>query len=329
MPKQAACTDFYHCTFDATNERQMDQHTKEYHKPQPIFAINNNPALPPIQLHRDPNQGMYFACPHPDCYHAAMTRDNARKHYRTLISLLQLILLLLSTRDDRYYRSSSNGFSKALFSRIVESDSDAAFPSLRNTTHALGDATATQLLKAMSKLANAVAGLSKQVAKRSRKVHKMSEQMDWLMEEVDNIRGHHESLEMHTRPLQKEMRKVERHMKYLVEDSRDVRAGPLQHQKNCKFTRQDLRSPFDTGSGASITTTTAVDVALLRPCRGYEISSMGMDPSLLTPSGSDLDYAPPGLNNNNNNYHNNRSTSASALSQILHSMNHISDTLQD
>lgn len=254
MPKQAACTDFYHCTFDATNERQMDQHTKEYHKPQPIFAINNNPALPPIQLHRDPNQGMYFACPHPDCYHAAMTRDNARKHYRTCKLIrnsdqstttntaatfhqrrsilpkqqqrLQQSLVLphrryVVSRRTRQHPSSSRSIAPRHLS--AESDSDAAFPSLRNTTHALGDATATQLLKAMSKLANAVAGLSKQVAKRSRKVHKMSEQMDWLMEEVDNIRGHHESLEMHTRPLQKEMRKVERHMKYLVEDSRDVR----------------------------------------------------------------------------------------------------------
>ncbi|OAQ30211.1 hypothetical protein K457DRAFT_137300 [Linnemannia elongata AG-77] len=258
MPKKTgkppACTDFYHCVLDATDNRQMEKHTQEYHKPEPISATNNNPALPPVQLFRDPNQGMYFVCLHPDCDHTSITRDNARRHYKSCRLVLdgsepittitavttQQRRSTLSKQQQRHRKSLVLSHRRYLVSRhtrrhppssrsiaprhsSAESDSDDASPSLRNITPALDDPITAQLLGTMSKLTNAVAGLSEQLAKRASKVHELSEHTDWLKEEVDYIRNHRASLEMHTGSLQKEMRRVVRYMEDLVEDNRDVR----------------------------------------------------------------------------------------------------------
>lgn len=254
--KPPACTDYFHCTFNAVDDKQMQQHRREYHEPQPILMIKNASGLPSVPLHRDPSKGMYFACAHPDCDHTSITRDNACRHYRTcrlVFSLRQQPTTAIAavTQRRRMAQSKSKQQQRhrqslvlphrrfidrracASSSRTVASghlhvESGSDYPSSSTHTNPasssnLDDATAAQLLATMSRLTSAVTGLSKQLDRRAKRVSKMGEQMDWLAEEVDDIRRHHTGLSMHTYSLRRKMGKVERHMEDLVQDNRDVR----------------------------------------------------------------------------------------------------------
>ncbi|KAF9149638.1 hypothetical protein BG015_008560 [Linnemannia schmuckeri] len=76
-----ACTDFYNCSL--SKRKQTPEHMRSYHDPEPLLLHSRDSNRPSVQLHRDPNQGMLFACSHPDCDHTTITTSNARRHYRT------------------------------------------------------------------------------------------------------------------------------------------------------------------------------------------------------------------------------------------------------
>ncbi|KAG0300635.1 hypothetical protein BGZ97_003132 [Linnemannia gamsii] len=57
---------------------------RQYHDPEPfVLHSRGNPTRPPVELRRDPKQGMYFACSHPACDHTTITSRNACRHFRT------------------------------------------------------------------------------------------------------------------------------------------------------------------------------------------------------------------------------------------------------
>ncbi|KAK5815621.1 hypothetical protein F5H01DRAFT_342591 [Linnemannia elongata] len=83
--KKPACSNFYTCTFVGKNTRQIETHEREYHDPEPLLIGDDDDSSnhPPVKIYRDPSQGMYFSCLHPNCRHTSITRDSAGRHYRS------------------------------------------------------------------------------------------------------------------------------------------------------------------------------------------------------------------------------------------------------
>ncbi|KAK3841064.1 MAG: hypothetical protein J3R72DRAFT_158496 [Linnemannia gamsii] len=74
------CTDFNNCSLP--KNKQTREHLLTYHDPRPKMLHNLDPTLPPIMVYRDPNQGMYFPCPHPECDHISILRNGPYQHQK-------------------------------------------------------------------------------------------------------------------------------------------------------------------------------------------------------------------------------------------------------
>ncbi|KAF9152952.1 hypothetical protein BG015_004383 [Linnemannia schmuckeri] len=231
-----------------------------YHELLPAVILSPDPSLSRITVHRDPNRGMYYPCPHPDCDHTSILRTNPTQHHNhckfvqrdlnaavaaaASIDSFQPTLARQQAQPDqqtaaivvppqqtqqtirrsqRQLRTTQRDVRQPLSSSSLARLAAAPFPPAGSAPTNITASAFTQLLTTMDQLADKMDRIDKRLGKHTKAMNTMSEQMEWLMDQADEIRSQNASLEAHTESVRIDMGMMEDHLGGLFENTYEFR----------------------------------------------------------------------------------------------------------
>ncbi|KAH7030369.1 hypothetical protein BKA57DRAFT_523570 [Linnemannia elongata] len=259
--KPPACEAFFNCSLP--EDQQSTWHMKTYHERNPVFLPNPDPSLPRIAVNRDPNRGMYYPCPHPECDHTSILRTNPEQHQNHCKFVqrdrkaIKAAAAITSPQPTLVRRQSWRDRQAANIIAPPQQTQPTMRPSLRQCRLTLRHADqpssspssarlaaapfpptgsapnsnnvpaseVTQLQTTMDHIADTVDRLDKRLDKHTKAMSGMSEQMDWAMDQFNKIRAQNASLEAHTESIRIDMGLMEDLLGGLLKDTYKLKEG--------------------------------------------------------------------------------------------------------